>query len=108
MDPIAQERFEHCDFFPEGWKPLVLFCFCCTLGDHEGALPVSLAIKQYEKFTLINMAECLTAVVRVAAEAHPHHVHRRTKTLDSQIGTLTHRRVTAVRANGERRANFQL
>ena len=108
IDAIAKEWFDRCNLLAKCRQAALPHLVGGALWNYEGALPVIFAIQHHQHSSSLDVPKCLAAVFRLAAEAHPHHVHRRTEVDYFKRSGLADQGVAAVRANGEVGSQFEL
>ena len=85
------------------------FHFCKrALGNYKPALPVTVAVEHHHDPSADKAADDLCGVGRLARQAKPQHVDRRTQLFDLQTRAFAHHRLAAVGADNQVSANFQL
>ena len=72
---VAQERRETCYFRAKRFQPSPADFVSRPFRDHEGTLPVVVAVEQDKNFPLVNMAKGLPRIIGTPADPHPHHIH---------------------------------
>jgi hypothetical protein len=79
-----------------------------ALGNQQRALPVVAARDHHQHAAGVDLAEEVRRIARQARDAQPQHVHRRAEVLRLQAGLGPDRRVAAVGAHHQRRAQLEL
>ncbi len=75
--------------------------------DNERTLPIGVAIDQDENPSSLGMAEGLLGIIRFAAQAHPHHIHRGADREDFEAGARANDRASTIGSHGEVSADFE-
>src|SRR5215471_14187750 len=103
---VLQKWRDRKDVVPEGIDAAAFDLFEHALANHEGALPVFVAIQHHQDLAGNKSAEHLTRVVWPARDAEPKHVDGRAQTIDLQPSAFTHRRTAAVSTHRQSRVHF--
>src|SRR5262249_51246511 len=78
-----------------------------AFGDDVAALPVLAAVEQHQHLAAVEEPERLTGVALPPRQPQPEHVDRGAQVLDLQAGPCADRRMPAVGADDEIRADLE-
>ena len=87
-------------------QPTLLDLVEATFGNNEAALPVIIAIEQYEEFAVLKKTERLLRILLLLGNAHPKHINRNAELALLKTSPRLSCGVPPIRADNEIGAHF--